>query len=260
MKVTVSVSLLLLLTVSVEGRSQKKGLAVPSESYRCGDFDVLHGVAWWYDWAQTPNYHSGCHRQLLANRVPMVWGWGAGVHVPNDAHYVLGFNEPNFHAQSNMSPQDAARHWRELQQQTGNKVLVSPAAAPCGDHNMCYSNGVDWFAQFFQACPDCKVDYLATHGYWCDANIMMHYLEDLWNRFHKKIWLTEFSCPQKHSVSDQLNYMKAVLPRLEAASYVYRYSWFATRFRGDGWIPREASLLEQDSSTLTELGRYYMNF
>ena len=37
-----------------------------------------------------------------------------------------------------------------------------------------------------QACPDCKVDYLATHGYWCDANIMMHYLEGLWNKFHKQ--------------------------------------------------------------------------
>ena len=61
-------------------------------------------------------------------------------------------------------------------------------------------------------------------------------------------------------MAEQLNYMKAVLPRLEAASYVAKYSWFATRFRGDGWVPSEASLLEQGSSTLTELGRYYMSF
>ena len=40
--------------------------------------------------------------------------------------------------------------------------------------------------------------------------------------FAFRIWLTEFSCPQRHSVTEQLNYMKAVLPRLEAASYVYR--------------------------------------
>jgi len=104
------------------------------------------------------------------------------------------------------------------------------------------------------------VDYLATHGYWCDANTMMHYLQDLWNRFHKKIWLTEFSCPQKHSVHEQLAYMKAVLPRLEAADYVYRYAWFTSRFHGDGWIPQEASLLNQGSSSLTELGQYYVNF
>jgi hypothetical protein len=54
--------------------------------------------------------------------------------------------------------------------------------------------------------------------------------------------------------------MKAVLPRLEAAPYVFSYSWFVSRWTGDGWIPREASLLEQGSSQLTELGRYYMSF
>lgn len=257
-----AVVLLILVAAGAEGVSQKKGLALPPESYRCGDFDVLRGVAWWYDWSENPGYHNGCGSQLLANRVPMVWGWRYGhqFNFPNDAQYVLGFNEPNFHAQSNMSPQEAAQHWRELQKHTGNRVLVSPSAAPCGDHNMCNADAAEWFAQFFQACPDCKVDYLATHGYWCDANIMMHYLEGLWNRFHKQIWVTEFSCPQKHSVAEQINYMRAVLPRLESASYVYRYAWFATRFHGDGWVPREASLLDQHSSTLTELGRYYMNF
>ena len=37
-----------------------------------------------------------------------------------------------------------------MQQQTGNKVLVGPSAAPCGDHNMCIADAADWFAQFFQ--------------------------------------------------------------------------------------------------------------
>ena len=56
-----------------------------------------------YDWTQTPWYHNGCNSQVLANRVPMVWGWRSGtdvpLHIPNDAQYVLGFNEPNFHHQ-----------------------------------------------------------------------------------------------------------------------------------------------------------------
>jgi hypothetical protein len=75
-----------------------------------------------------------------------------------------------------------------------------------------------------------------------------------------RIWLTEFSCPEHPSAAFQLSYMKEVLPRLEAAPYVYRYSWFESRVSTTGWIGREVSLLEQNSSQLTELGRFYMNF
>ena len=103
------------------------------------------------------------------------------------------------------------------------------------------------------------MDYLATHGYWCDANILMQYLKDLYDRFHKKIWLTEFSCPKTHNPWQELHFMKQALPRLEAAHYVYRYSWFATRFNGDGWVTRATSLLKPNGG-LTMLGQFYNNF
>ncbi|KAK7482016.1 hypothetical protein BaRGS_00026708, partial [Batillaria attramentaria] len=254
---------LLCLGLIVEG-SSKKGVAVPSETYRCGDFHALRGISWWYDWGQTPYYHNGCGEALLPGRVPMVWGWRNGIdlplNIPHDATAILGFNEPNFHPQSNISPQAAAQHWRELQNKVGaGRVLVSPSPAPCGG-SICMSNTDQWFREFFAACHDCRVDYIATHAYWCDPDITMHYLEGLWNEFHKQIWLTEFSCPQKNSVAEQLAYMRALLPRLESAHYVAKYSWFASRFHGDGWAVSATSLLDQHSSTLTQLGHYYVNF
>ena len=220
-----------------------------------------------YDWAETPWYHSNnhCHNQQRSGRVPMVWGWRRNIdypmHIPGGSNTVLIFNEPNFHAQANLAAADAARIWKnEIQPKLNGKTLVGPAAALCGSKTQCYDNSYEWFTEFFQHCSGCHVDYIATHAYFCNADQTMDMLQRLWNMFHKPIWLTEFACPQSYSVDQQLNYMKAVLPRLEAANYVAKYAWFTTRTKGDGWITSAASLLDQHSSTLTRLGQYYNNF
>ena len=52
----------------------------------------------------------------------------------------------------------------------------------------------------------------------------------MYNRYGKKIWLTEFACPMTNDPNTIKQYMQEVLPRLEAADYVDRYAWFASRF------------------------------
>jgi hypothetical protein len=55
--------------------------------------------------------------------------------------------------------------------------------------------------------------------------------------------------------------MKAILPLLEASPYVEAYSWFIARWKTDDWfLCANCSLLEQNSSQLTALGEYYLNF
>ena len=65
--------------------------------------------------------------------------------------------------------------------------------------------------------------------------------------------------------------MKAILPKLEVSEALWRYSWFATRWPHEGgikegtissewYIDRAVFLLEQDSSTLTPLGKFYNEF
>ena len=65
--------------------------------------------------------------------------------------------------------------------------------------------------------------------------------------------------------------MKAILPMLEESEAVWRYSWFVQRFvnkneekqganSSEWFIDQAVSLLEEDSPTLTTLGRFYDEF
>ena len=164
---------------------------------------------------------------ILDTFVPMVWNFNAlhegNLTIENEAVAVLGFNEPNHKEQSNMSGADAAILWKTIQQQSRGKPLVSPAAAPCGG-NTCVGSVNHWFDEFFRHCNGCKVDYLATHIYNCNANKIMQYLKGLYDRYGKKIWLTEFACPYTKDPHRQLALLRNLLPQLEAAPYIYRYA------------------------------------
>merc|ERR1712013_469839 len=84
------------------------------------------------------------------------------------------------------------------------------------------------------------------------------------HEYGKKIWLTEFACPMTSDPNTIKQYMQEVLPRLEAADYVDRYAWFASRFATQDWGPNwllssENSLLVPHVSQKTGLGEYYMS-
>ena len=194
----------------------------------------------------------------------MVWGWHPGQeipYIPKTAKFVLGFNEPNHVEQSNLTAKAAAKYWRILEKGARGFSLVSPAAAPCGSKTGCHGNAVEWFDEFFQECTGCRIDYLATHAYFCDTNETITYLAKLFDRYGLKIWLTEFACPHTMSALKQLDYMSQILPWLEASPYIFRYSWYATRvIDSTGFVRSSASLLEPDSPTLTELGQFYVAF
>ena len=58
------------------------------------------------------------------------------------------------------------------------------------------------------------------------------------------------------------NISQEIIPRLEAANYVYRYSWFITRyneknFTGSWYLDSVNGLLEKDSSELSAVGQLY---
>ena len=86
-----------------------------------------------------------------------------------------------------------------------------------------------------------------------------------------KIWFTEFACSNTREPDVALNYMKEILPMLEEADYVWKYSWFVHKWpfpeevgsESTGWyLSKVNSLLEVDSAqpVLTPLGRYYDEF
>ncbi|XP_045173697.2 uncharacterized protein LOC123535200 [Mercenaria mercenaria] len=249
--------------------SVKKGVAIAPKAFLCDDFKALNNVAWWYNWGanidKIRNY-SGCVNvsQHADTHVPMTWGYGhyfSRYYIYDQAEFLLGFNEPNHKAQSNIKPEDAAKYWREVEALADGRPVVSPAAAPCASG--CNGDTKEWFDQFFKSCNDCRVDYLATHVYSCNADKTMAFLEGLYKLYNLTIWLTEFACPRKTNPLRQLKYMKEVLPKLEEAPYIFRYAWYVSRVTENTattFIPMAASLLEPDSSSLTVLGQFYNNF
>ena len=56
--------------------------------------------------------------------------------------------------------------------------------------------------------------------------------------------------------------MQEIIPRLEAAEFVYRYSWFITRyneknFTGDWYLDSVNSLFLTNSEKLSNVGKLY---
>jgi hypothetical protein len=213
-------------------------------------------IGWWYDWSMQK---SGT--DVGIEFVPMMWGKSSvNTAIPSGSKYLLTFNEPNFHAQSNLTPQQAASYWPTIEKaaNAAQVPIVSPAMNFCGPADQC--NGTSpyqYLKDFFAACTNCKVDYVAIHWYNCDLPSLEDYIEtggslEGFEQFGKPIWLTEFSCNGSASEADQEKYMRAAIPYLEGNPNVYRYSWFSA-----GPIPN-AQLLSSDGSP-TALGKVYID-
>jgi len=214
------------------------------------------GVAWWYNWAAQGSSSSGIEF------VPMLWGKGSlNATIPTMARFLLTFNEPNFMAQSNLTAAQSASYWATIQSKVAALPVGIPIVGPgmnfCGPASQC--NGTDpynYLADFFAACTNCQVDYVAVHWYNCDLPSLKDYLEPGgslagFEQFGKPIWLTEFSCDTSASVAQQEAFMRVAIPYLEGNPKVFRYSWFSA-----DPIPN-AKLMTSDGAP-TSLGQVYI--
>jgi len=251
-------------------RTGKRGLAwFNSES--CSDLKLMKGVSWIYNWSPTPpSTLMPCFEQLGMEFVPMQWGGGGIVPdlnftIYSHSKHLLTFNEPNFFAQSNMSPLQAAQAWptiTKVAEQRG-MLIGSPAAAACGPDLKadCYAASwfpEPWFDQFFSNCSNCKVDFLTSHIYTCNFTQFTDFLTRL-KKYKLPIWLTEFACPASgQNIDVEITFMKQALSFLDNEPSIERYAWFGTRLNpGDGWLGPQVDLLAQDSCALTDLGKLY---
>lgn len=225
---------------------------------------LSHGVSWWYNWSPRPESAvANAYAGLGMEFTPMVWGGSFnGDAISNelvsDARYLLGFNEPNFFVQANLSASAAAALWPQLETiaDANSLELVSPAPNFCGPAESCHDTSpFDYLDDFFAACTNCRVDYIAAHWYACDGPALTWYLGEL-KKYGKPIWLTEFSCGDGNdrSLAKQKQYMQDAVTILEADDAVFRYAWFAGRTTA---IPNVDVL--GDDGELTELGELYLS-
>jgi hypothetical protein len=221
------------------------------------------GIGWWYNWATKPDDGvGGAYPGIGVDFVPMVWGGTFDVatveeQIPNDARYLLAFNEPNFGSQANLTPAQAAALWPKIEAiaKAKNLKIASPAVNYCGG-SCNVTDPFEYLDQFFTACPSCQVDYVAVHWYACSKDALTWYLGQFESKYQKPLWLTEFSCldAADTSAAVQQKYMKDALEVLEADPMVFRYAWFT----GRSPTLHGVELLAGDGQ-LTPLGEQYVS-
>lgn len=82
----------------------------------------------------------------------------------------------------------------------------------------------------------------------------------------RKSGLTEFAVAKTHDEDQVVEFIQEILPRLEAAPFIFRYSWFVSRYyptmasqmtTGFYIDPFVNSPLDLDVSLLTRIGEAY---
>ncbi len=242
--------------------SPKRGMAYGYHSQ--ADLDkVAEGISWWYNWSAIPddavkNYYSS----LGVEFVPMAWNNNYTVadivaKIPAGAKYLLAFNEPNFTVESNITPAQAVAAWGKIEQVAAarNLEIVSAAAAYCGG-GVCipgYESPITWHDEFFAACPDCKVDYIAFHNYEPTVGGLTALVGNM-KKYNRPIWVTEFAYWDNAAEANKITYLQNAVAAFENDPDIFRYSWFTGRSTPNPSV----SLLGADG-LLKPLGTAYIN-
>jgi Glycosyl hydrolase catalytic core len=192
------------------------------------------GVSWYYTWTVR---HPGFTYLKGVRFVPMIWGADSVTAgnlklAEHDGQYLLTFNEPDLPAQSNMSVAEAIRLWPKLEatkMRLGSPAVAGGAATPGS-----------WLANFMSQADSrhYRVNFITLHWYGADfatqaaVSQLKGYIQSVWNRYHKPIWLTEFALwkfgPSVFpSPKLQAAFVTAATTMLRQLPYVWRYAWFA---------------------------------
>ena len=80
-------------------------------------------ISWWYNWSPQPDAAiETTYQNYNVDFTPMAWnangisGVNSWISQDSNVKYILGFNEPNFKEQANMTPSEAASAWSSFQQ------------------------------------------------------------------------------------------------------------------------------------------------
>ena len=214
------------------GTSAKKGVST-WEFTGVGTALADVKAAWYWNWSPTPTNGAGS----AATFVPMIWGAGSvtAANLNNakaSGKELLGFNEPDYGSQSNMTVEQALDFWPQLQA-TGLR-LGSPAPATNG------AKAGEWLDRFITGARarGYRVDFIALHWYGSDFSAaavgqLKSYLQAVYDRYHLPIWLTEFALIKFGATTtfptaaQQTAFITNSTAMLQALPYLERYAWFA---------------------------------
>ncbi|WP_433117413.1 sigma-70 family RNA polymerase sigma factor [Micromonospora sp. CA-246542] len=218
-------------------------------------------AGWYYTWG---TQHPGITTPKGAAFVPMIRSAenvnaGELARARAAGPYLLGFNEPDLPEQANMTVDQALDLWPQLMA-TGSK-LSSPAVAWGG------ADPQGWLGRFMAGAQarGHRVDFIALHWYGGDfttaaaVDQLRQYLQAVYQRYKKPIWLTEFALIRYDgggqvfpTQEQQAAFLTAATSMLGQLSYVQRYAWF-----GLPATDKDKSGLFSDGSKATAVGRAF---
>lgn len=259
------------------------------------------GVSWVYNWGNAPHLPELYSATTIAY-APMCWNSNydeAAIRSYLQGHpetkYLLGFNEPNFSSQANMTPAQAAAAWPQVEQIAADYglTLVAPALNFSGEYvGGRIWNPYEWLDEFLRLYPAAHIDCLALHSYmnWYSANTWFateYFYSDLYdpeksdvygrypnlvafldsykaaNGHFPRMMLTEFCAWENDGsitgVDFQIDQMTQKVQKLEQSDLVEGYAWFIGNATASAYP--YMSILETVSadSELSALGKVYVN-
>jgi hypothetical protein len=236
----------------------KYGLA--PGGYDCGDFTDLP-PQWFFFWFNQAH----CGNKLDDPQfVDMIWG-REYMNTPIHSNIILGFNEPNYCGQANLSPLEAAQLWRQIEEKYPDKYLVSPSPGQDLGSETCYTGPagpawlwamVDEYQKLYGRLP--RFDAIGVHYYWVNDNFEP-YLTGLHNKsiqhgYDKPIWVTEFgTCG-----TDEVQWLTNALKFIDSTPWITHVGWY--KIRPMAYDPATCSSLLNSDRSLTALGQVYIKY
>lgn len=170
----------------------------------------------------------------------MLWGvpsgsdsdWTAAAKTAGTKN-ALSFNEPDltYGGSANTLPAVAAAGYKTYMDPLANSVKIGMPNVlwnNLGSSSGGNYNSAKWTQYFLGNCTGCHFDFASIHYYqtcggdnvdWFKANVTNAY-----NTLNLPIWVTEFQC--YGTDAEQVTFLQAVLPWMDAQSYVARYAYF----------------------------------
>lgn len=210
----------------------KKGLCGGDDAYR-----ALFDHSWYYNW--TKGLERG-QRTSGPEFVPMCWDERfvqiEDFLAQDQVSHLLSFNEPDGTDQANMPDIVAAVALHKELQKAGLR-LGSPA---CREEGAFTSSS--WLSRFMTEADaqGVRVDYINVHWYdWGSspevntnpdpvdvANRLRVYLSNVYARYRKPIWITEFNANPNRPRAVQDGFLQEILPYLDDLAYVERHAYY----------------------------------
>jgi hypothetical protein len=170
-----------------------------------------------------------------------------------NAHYLLGFNEPDYgnggdppQHPAQCTPAEAAVAWTRVQRLAKRfdppLVLVSPSVSGKGPDAWDEDGTSQWLDYFLGNCSDVVADcepsdiqYIGMHDHGDNVAALMQKITGAATRYQRQVWLTEFNIMEwgqadtKARREAQDAFLAEALPALDRSPHVFRYGWVSAR-------------------------------